>query len=596
MLTITKLKMWKDPGYTRECVEVPPAGSRKLPTPDYSSTAPMRPRKSEIMNEMQIPVPFLQLKDMSYLYIEVTDSTTPTPNTMRMFGWVLGVSEIASAAESCSIRWTPDWWRTCSGDAAFSAGTIRRSSDDTHARPSAYKPRRWIASDYISLAYDQDGTDMDLWVYVLIVGTSANNTFYTLLTSPLIFNRFATSYDTDGNISTVDTMVNLEDIYNGFLDEFVTNSNWALDSSNIIGVWIGNVCPLEGVYTDTYNGQRVWRVDDLSWATGINRGWIGEKSGQGLYPKRMLYSGVYYSGAINGVKGNVRTFQQPLKADDKHRYIIVDPFGNNIGEVPWGTTFSGTELTVDIGPSGAYGFITLISDAEINNTYDRERMAQTAGTRFSYNLPPVALTENYYSSYIISGQRDAARENMRISREREYENRLLGIGTSAAQGAAMGILAGNPLAGAAVGAGTGLTGAIGGRFINEKYDDKLLDVQDMLASKHSNGIALSGDGAIWLSWCDSSGNRAYQAGPYIIELTMEDDDEDEYDGMIALDGYDVFVPFTSLDLSGYSGPLRIEQLTINGSIPPEAKTAIKTKLENGIRINERNPTGTDPGA
>lgn len=53
---------------------------------------------------------------------------------------------------------------------------------------------------------------------------------------------------------------------------------------------------------------------------------------------------------------------------------------------------------------------------------------------------------------------------------------------------------------------------------------------------------------------------------------------------------------TPVDLATYTGPLTMTELVLLGNIPPTAKAAIKTKLENGVYIVERNPTGTDPGA
>ena len=66
-LTITKLKMWKDPGYTRECVEVPPRGSWKLPAADYVASENLRPRKGSTLTAVELPLPYLQVMDMSYL-------------------------------------------------------------------------------------------------------------------------------------------------------------------------------------------------------------------------------------------------------------------------------------------------------------------------------------------------------------------------------------------------------------------------------------------------------------------------------------------------------------------------------------------------
>ena len=82
-ITITKLKMWKNPGYTKGCVEVPPAGSKKLPAPDYTSTANLRPRKNGTISAIELPLSFCQVFDMSYLYMEFEDNAH---NQCKVFG------------------------------------------------------------------------------------------------------------------------------------------------------------------------------------------------------------------------------------------------------------------------------------------------------------------------------------------------------------------------------------------------------------------------------------------------------------------------------------------------------------------------------
>ena len=142
MFTITKLKMWKDPGYTRQCVEVPPAGSKKLPNPDYTSTEDLRPRRGSTLSAVELPLSYLEVFDMSYLYMEAQDGRTPA-NTIKVFGWILSVDEIASGSEAVRITWTPDYWRTYSDLAVFGKGTITRCNNGTYKRPSGVQPRRW---------------------------------------------------------------------------------------------------------------------------------------------------------------------------------------------------------------------------------------------------------------------------------------------------------------------------------------------------------------------------------------------------------------------------------------------------------------------
>ena len=177
MLTITKLKMWKDPGYTRQCVEVPPVGSKKLPIPDYVSSEPLRPRRGALLNAVELPLSYLEVHDMSYLYMEISDGQQ-TPNTMSVFGWILSVEETASSSEAVVIRWTPDYWRTYSDDAVFGKGTVTRCANDTYKRPFLTQPRKWVvdakgpgAQPYMFIAIVSEITGGDVTGFTFYWGT-----------------------------------------------------------------------------------------------------------------------------------------------------------------------------------------------------------------------------------------------------------------------------------------------------------------------------------------------------------------------------------------------------------------------------------------
>ena len=72
MIMIKKLKLWKDPRYTEECVEIPPKGSRKLPPADWVNQHEvqhegeeptmeyydLRPRKGSTLSALELPLSF----------------------------------------------------------------------------------------------------------------------------------------------------------------------------------------------------------------------------------------------------------------------------------------------------------------------------------------------------------------------------------------------------------------------------------------------------------------------------------------------------------------------------------------------------------
>ena len=565
MLTITKLKMWKDPGYTRECVEVPPAGSRKLPVPDYSSTAAMRPRKSEIMNELQIPVPFLQLKDMSYMYIEVTDGTTPTPNTMQMFGWVLDVSEIASAAEACAIRWTPDWWRTCSGSAVFGKGTVTRCNDASYKRPFITQPRKWIVSSTSPAEYPFSTTT---YMFILMVSENfAQNVYVEFPPNsgnqyPVqVSNETKFSYYweyTDMQISANRRTPSMSELFSGIVDEVIGNN---VTPASIIGGWIvpaGSISSsiFSGTtqVTNTYSGDTIV----VNKSTGIKGG------------------GVSTLTMSNNILGK--------KSDDMYKCVAVDPFGNVCGMLPWGFSFtSKTAYTVtNINPDGVT--IYLFPDGAFWN-----RLLD--GYYLTFEGIPIPINTNAWSEYAYTGQREYDKRVAEIQRNQQTVSGFAGTGQSMVGGAIAGAVKGNvagAVGGAIAGGVTSIIGTTIGHFTQGYFNDKFQDETDKLVSNQVSNLKLNGSG---IAFKDLAKTWAvYQLEADAVSMA-------EYTAKVTNDGYTVDIPVGSASaFVTAGGPLQVQNMMISGTIPPQAKTYIKNIMANGIRIVENNPSGTDPGA
>ena len=175
-LTITKLKMWKDPGYTRGCLEVPPVGSKKLPaTPDYSLAASdtLRPHKGSTLTELHLPLSFTQVFGMSYLYIEATDGA----GSVSLFGWITSVDQRSTSAEGVTIRWDVDWWRSFAGDATYTHLHVTKTNDGSYSRPLNTRPRRWVYKDKINLiqhftpSVGDDTTTYPVFIFSYINGS-----------------------------------------------------------------------------------------------------------------------------------------------------------------------------------------------------------------------------------------------------------------------------------------------------------------------------------------------------------------------------------------------------------------------------------------
>ena len=229
-LTITKLKMWKDPGYTRGCLEVPPAGSKKLPaTPDYTLAAgdTLRPHKGSTLTELHLPLSFTQVFDMSYLYIEASDGA----GSVKLFGWITGVYQRSSSAEGVTIIWDVDYWRSYSGSAVFGKGRMIRTSDSSKRRPSEFHPVLYTPSLVKEISDFYQGTLHQMWCYFRCVRTIGGISNAWLFAFPV-----GADFGPDGQIPK--SGMGLEEIYGGQLDEGL-----GITSSTITGIWISNIAP-----------------------------------------------------------------------------------------------------------------------------------------------------------------------------------------------------------------------------------------------------------------------------------------------------------------------------------------------------------------
>lgn len=573
-ITITKLKMWKNPGYTKGCVEVPPAGSKKLPAPDYTSTTNLRPRKNSTLSAIELPLSFCQVFEMSYLYMEASDGRTPA-NSIKVFGWIDSVEQTASGEEAVLIKWDVDWWRTYSGSVTWGAGTVTKCTDSTYKRPYRTQPRYWTSSvsDMIPLS-DRVSECM---VYVIVVITSGGVSsikyynFPALQTTAQGFKVIGDGYGTQYYT------MSLADCYNGYLDEFFTDycNNLTDTTFEIIGCYASAL----------YDGR--WLPDVPDWysmvtpitatVNGNTRAMIRVNSIDGYYSK---------------------TFSPSIMTDDMTAYDVIDYQGNRIGTLPYGIEITSVRVSLDIGVNGGYEKVMFDSPAFTYATGTGEliqhRAKKNLGLEFSIPCITIPVTENQWSAYLTGGQRDYDITSARISNDQKAVSGLestfsagIGGGVTGASAGPLGAIGG--FLGGLIGQGA-ITGIEYG--LGQNFNDQLQDARDRLYANQQNGIMLSGGSMKWVS-DNNGGNKPI--GAYLMKLSADSVSAGEYSQDVTLNGYDVNIPVSSA--SSYissGGALRIANLNITGSIPPNAKTYIKSKLEAGVRIVENNPSGVVP--
>lgn len=534
MLTITKLKMWRDPGYTRQCVEVPPVGSKKLPTPDYESSETLRPRRGALLNAVELPLSYLAVHDMSYLYMEIEDGQE-TPNTMSVFGWILSVEETASANEAVIIRWTPDYWRTYSDNAVFGKGTITRCANDTYKRPFITQPRKWLVKNSVSVSPANHPS------FLLIKTVTSGDD----VTS---FEYYYEELELDDGVNRTPTV---DDLVSGRVDEVL---GFLPDS--IIGCWI----------------------------VPINM--------EAFFDSKVLYS---HNNVIcwksERIKDNVVTRTISLTdgaygSDDMRQCALVGPYGDVQSMLPWGFDLNASVyMTVDISVNGPTFYVF---NGEGN--YNFEDI--TNGAYLSFTGLDVPINTNAWSDYSQTYQRSYDKRMAEIQRNQRAVSGVSSTGTSMVGGAIAGATKGGgagAIGGAIAGGTLSIIGSITDFLSAPYFNDEIQKETDKLVSNQVSTLLRAGGG---IGWITLSGENY---GWKIVQLEADATSLAEYTGKITNDGYDVEIPVgTPTAFLTAGGPLQIQNLVLTGSIPPEAKTYIKTILSNGVRIVENNPSGVVP--
>ena len=558
-LTINKLKMWKDPGYTRGCLEVPPMGSKKLPaTPDYALAASdtLRPHKGSTLTELHLPLSFTQVFGMSYLYIEATDGA----GTVKLFGWIISVDQRSTSAEGVTIRWDVDWWRSFSGDATYTHLHVTKTNDSSYSRPLNMRPRRWVYKEKLNFIQHLAGSyPTDTLTYSVLVFTYLDGS------GNLTYGLSCTQFKVNGYAST------FSGIGTGSADQLATYLN--VPASNIKGCW---VVPI--IDPNCFMASGVLVFPNSYYSTMVTSG--GKSFFISTAPMTYFWS------------MTISTTEQ-WRTTDNERTQFTDAAGTPYWTVPYDFEIKSIAIKTDIGATQAYSMIIFSEDATppTDVTFDDDLITAIAEGRYCMvPMEAAPVTSSALSDYYASGQRDYDIEARKIDQERNAWSGFLGIGGSIAGGTVAGSLTGNPIgaaAGAVSGAVSGIGGTIANYWLTENYNDRLQRATEQLYSNQAGQLITIGGTKHRLDLA--------KKGFYFVKTIADTVSYDNVDDMIAASGYDVDIYEGSSSTFLTSGcTTQLADVTITGSIPPEAKQYIKLKLQAGVIIVENNPSGVAP--
>lgn len=540
-LTITKLKMWNDPGYTRGSLEVPPIGSKKLPMPDYISPEgqTLRPRKGSTLTSLELPLSYLKVMNMSYLYIEAYDSMS----SIKLFGWIDDVALIATSSEAVRIDWSVDYWRSYSDKVVFGSGTITRCSQEQRRRPFSTHPRKWVVSHFERLNNGSGAYE----TYPYAVTISYNETVEN--ETKIKFAYWRCSQIQGEQIiegSNTYKALSLLDVFSGVVDERL-----GIDPDNMIGIFI---TPFE------------------PWARQTSH--IIKKGEYFAYVKDPYLTSSKY----------IRSYQQTYKSDDMYKTVIMDPNGSILYTLPWGYEINQISASIDAGTTACNVLFTLSSNNE--GVQPVELLQSGRGGSIPGIVAP--FNRNAWSSYVYSGQRDYDREMRNIQRDQQAISGITSLGQSGIGGAIAGAGAGpmGIIGGLLGGIGVGAIGTAANYFAAGYFNDRLSDETDKLYSNQSSNVIQPAGG---MGFCDQIKDW------YIVQLEADSVSRAEYTAFIQKNGYSTEIPVLNSTREWITnGPIQISNQVITGIAPPEAKQFIKNTLANGVFVKENNQSGVEP--
>ena len=523
--------------------------------------ADVQPRKGKEFSEMELEIAWDEFAGVKLyetpklIVIRFSKLNTAGAYTF-VYGWVDDAEPVATKGPqpNTRIKWHVDWWLTwtdynwfqISGEPSMQknwsprkvtigAGRLLKGPSQ-FARPSSSAPRKWLVEKAESMFDGSDPLFGPDTLWAVMCATNTSGTPPAAIVTSIAYYFWPIGKQIDG---AQHPSPDYSAIFTGRIEETM-----GIDPSRILGFWAAPFKPLMVGNIKNFDSVSVYEVDDFT-AAGNAKTWT-------------LDQGV-------------------VQTDDKRKIIFTDPAGAEMYTAPWGIPFRSITGQIDIGTSVAALHVYLGETNEGNERKGAE------GRFFSFPLPSLPVTENAWSSYTYSGQRDYDMEQKAIQRDRSAVNGIAGIGTQAIGGALAGTAAA-PGAGTAVGTIAGLASGIVGTAVNYftagEFDNREQRNVDNLTSRQTAGMLINSGGRTSLRPIGTywGWNMITMVRDPVSLAEIEVEQEEL--------GYDTdtyVVDCTNLISGG--GPLRIEGLRVKGDIPKEGKEYIAGLFARGVHID-----------
>lgn len=561
MSTISTLKLWRDPGYTEGCLEVPPF-SKSLPTADLTLTD-LNPSKDRLFSEVRVTEPYETLYDMCYLQATYNMNNG---NDVTFYGWIDAVScqSDTDGYPITTISWHVDMWRTFGSKAVFGSGMVKRRPVSGDMPPQEY-PHRYMLPDTRYWLTSYKNTDV-WWAFVRRnVNTSGATSSKWMIWPVNIGNPSATLKIEAGGYDAP----SLDELVSGEWDELL-----ALNPEEVSFVGVSPIPPCD--YTGSGASNYAITLNPTT-----NADWTYRAIGQ---------RGCWYVSDADAMEELNITFSLGTKpmTTDTTSFVVTGFDGEPIGTLPWGIEFESIMVRNIPSSNGLAVQVRFIRTNEETDT----QYSNVVGGVFSCICPTLELGSNAWSSYVYSGARQAEMMQRQLNSEAQAVQGGISTGTSAVTGALSGAMmgavagaAGGPvgmLAGALIGGvGSALASGIstGANYAYQTgtLNDQMQAVSDYAQSHQASVQLLSGSGT---DFCVNP-----YKGMLLVRMSWDDYSQEQRQNDLDLYGCSVSEPTSSCQsLVNAGGPLQIQNLVVTGDIPTQAKTFFRDRFSKGVRI------------
>lgn len=573
-----KIELWNDTGYTESGVERPPIGST-LPEPDHVFTD-LNPQRNELFSSVQIKVPYTDIYRSSYLRATY-DFNESDP--IVIYGWIDAVALVSDTDRfpNTEVIWHVDLWRTYARNAVFRTGTVHRRPAGGDMPPQPYPFRYKMVDSRQTLIPYAPGFAGDklMWVYMNFIEEfdQSQTTQIRHVCWPVLSGGGA-AYIAISQGAASHQGPSFNHVYSGLVDE-----DLGLAPSAIIACTVSPVAPFEYTGNGYDSNSPIVVSGSPAWA---------------ILPKGDVY--VFEVSRVPTASNFYTEFSSTLPSSvittDVDEYAVTGLDGAIAGTLPWGISVK----------DYTYRMIDDTSSFYIQIRFDGVD-SSPEGLSFTIPLPLLAVTQNSWSDYVYSGQREYDINMRRLQTAQEMVNGLTGGVTTGINTWQMQSITNmgrrkpessvapdgtnypnyrNRAFNAGLAKSAALTGLTGGAMVMASgaiqagvslwFNDEYQKWEDYRHAHQIDNIVTSGAG---------TDNIFYGAPISLVLLKNDAYSTLQRDTDIELYGCHVTEPMSSCQaLINAGGPLQITNLTVGGAIPVEAKEYIREMFSNGVRL------------